>query len=127
MASQLERRIAQFTDWRTKLVTATDEFRAWQDTYGHADIEQTLRIYDLVEGLRNDRIRLAFLGESAEDKIGLIKGQSMGSPPTFWNKFPISEGTRDPNWTTVMVYRESTWDRLLEMFRGRTTPRIPEL
>jgi hypothetical protein len=72
MASQLERRIAQFTDWRTKLVTATDEFRAWQDTYGHADIEQTLRIYDLVEGLRNDRIRLAFLGESAEDKIGLI-------------------------------------------------------
>ena len=53
MASQLERRIAQFTDWRTKLVAATDEFRSWQDTYGHADIEQTLRIYDLVEGLRN--------------------------------------------------------------------------
>src|SRR6185295_17856172 len=72
MASQLERRIAQFTDWRTKLVTATDEFRAWQDMYGHADIERTLRIYDLVEGLRNDRIRLAFLGESAPHKIGLI-------------------------------------------------------
>ncbi len=72
MPSQLEQRIAQFTDWRVKLVTAIDEFRAWQDTYGQADIEQTLRIYDLVEGLRNDRIRLAFLGESAEDKIGLI-------------------------------------------------------
>ena len=72
MPSQLEQRIAQFTDWRVKLVTAIDEFRSWQDTYGHADIEQTLRIYDLVEGLRNDRIRLAFLGESAEDKIGLI-------------------------------------------------------
>ena len=72
MPSQLEQRIAQFTDWRVKLVAAIDEFRVWQDTYGHADIEQTLRIYDLVEGLRNDRIRLAFLGESAEDKIGLI-------------------------------------------------------
>ncbi|MBI4192732.1 MAG: hypothetical protein HY525_19640 [Betaproteobacteria bacterium] len=72
MPSQLEQRIAQFTDWRVKLVTAIDEFRSWQDTYGHADIEQTLRIYDLVEGLRNDRMRLAFLGESAEDKIGLI-------------------------------------------------------
>ena len=72
MPSQLEQRIAQFTDWRTKLVAAIDEFRAWQDTYGQADIEQTLRIYDLVEGLRNDRMRLAFLGESAEDKIGLI-------------------------------------------------------
>lgn len=72
MPSQLEQRIAQFTDWRTTLVAAIDEFRAWQDTYGHADIEQTLRIYDMVEGLRGDRIRLAFMGESAEDKIGLI-------------------------------------------------------
>lgn len=72
MPSQLELRIAQFTNWRTQLVSSIDEFRAWQDTYGHADIEQTLRIYDMVEGLRNDRIRLAFMGESAEDKIGLI-------------------------------------------------------
>ncbi len=72
MPSQLEKRIAQFTDWREKLVAAIDEFRAWQDTYGQADIEQTLRIYDLLEGLRSDRIRLAFLGESAPDKIGLI-------------------------------------------------------
>lgn len=72
MPSQLEQRIGQFTDWRVKLVAAIDEFRTWQDAYGHADIEQTLRIYDLVEGLRNDRMRLAFLGESAEDKIGLI-------------------------------------------------------
>src|SRR4051812_7059697 len=72
MPNQLEKRIAQFTAWRERLVAAIDEFRVWQDTYGQADIEQTLRIYDLVEGLRNDRIRLAFLGESAEDKIGLI-------------------------------------------------------
>jgi len=72
MPNQLEQRIAQFTSWREKLVASIDEFRVWQDSYGQADIEQTLRIYDLVEGLRNDRIRLAFMGESAEDKIGLI-------------------------------------------------------
>jgi hypothetical protein len=79
--SQLEQRIGQFTDWRTKLVAAIDEFRAWQDTYGHADIEQTLRIYDMVEGLRNDRIRLAFMGESAEDKIGLINALLFSDMP----------------------------------------------
>ncbi len=72
MSRQLEQRIGQFTDWRTKLVAAIDEFRSWQDAYGHADIEQTLRIYDLIEGLRNDRIRLTFLGESTADKLGLI-------------------------------------------------------
>ena len=81
MPNQLEQRIAQFTGWREKLVASIDEFRAWQDTYGQADIEQTLRIYDLVEGLRNDRIRLAFMGESAEDKIGLINALLFANMP----------------------------------------------
>ena len=72
MPNQLEQSIAQFTVWREKMVAGIDEFRAWQDTYGQADIEQTLRLYDLVEGLRNARIRLAFMGELAEAKIGLI-------------------------------------------------------
>src|SRR3954464_7308813 len=81
MPSQLEQSITQFTAWRTKLVSAIDEFRSWQDTYGQADIEQTLRIYDLVEGLRNDRIRLAFMGESAEGKIGLINALLFSNMP----------------------------------------------
>src|SRR5258705_5349859 len=81
MPNQLEQSIAQFTAWREKLVKSIDEFRAWQDTYGQADIEQTLRIYDLVEGLRNDRIRLAFMGESAEDKIGLINALLFANMP----------------------------------------------
>jgi len=72
MASQLEQRIAQFTQWREQLVANIDEFQSWQDRYGQADIEQTLRIYDLIQGLRNARVRLAFIGESAEYKIGLI-------------------------------------------------------
>ena len=72
MPSQLEQHISEFTVWRDKLVASIDEFRGWQDTYGQADIEQTLRMYDLVEGLRNDRIRLAFMGESAPAKIGMI-------------------------------------------------------
>ncbi len=81
MPSPLELSITQFTAWREKLVAAIDEFRTWQDTYGQADIEQTLRIYDLAEGLRNDRIRLALLGESAEDKIGLINAMLFSDLP----------------------------------------------
>jgi hypothetical protein len=72
MPSQLEQRISQFTAWRDGLVTHIDEFREWQDANGRADIEQTLRIYDLVEGLRQYRIRLAFLGESAPAKVALV-------------------------------------------------------
>ncbi len=78
---QLEQRIREFTDWRVKLVAAVDEFRSWQDVYGHADIAQTLRIYDLIEGLRHDRIRLAFLGESTADKVGLINALLFSDEP----------------------------------------------
>jgi len=81
MPNRLEERIAQFTDWREKLVKSIDEFRTWQDAYGQADIEQTLRIYDLVEGLRKDRMRLAFMGESAEDKVGLINALLFANLP----------------------------------------------
>ena len=91
MPSQLEQRIAQFTEWRTKLVAAIDDFRSWQDTYGHADIEQTLRIYDMVEGLRNDRIRLAFMGESAEDKIGIINALLFSDMPN--GLLPVGAGS----------------------------------
>ena len=91
MPSQLEQRIAQFTEWRVKLVAAIDEFRAWQDAYGQADIEQTLRIYDLVEGLRSDHMRLAFMGESAEDKIGLINALLFSDLPT--GLLPLGPGS----------------------------------
>jgi len=84
MPNQLEQRIAQFTAWRENLVKSIDEFRTWQDAYGQADIELTLRIYDLVEGLRNDRIRLGFMGESAVDYIGLVKAaNSCAQPKSF--------------------------------------------
>ena len=94
MPGQLEQRIGQFTDWRNKLVTAIDEFRAWQDTYGAADIEQTLRIYDMVEGLRNDRIRLAFMGESAEDKVGLINALLFSDMPGGFSRLEKLHGEK---------------------------------
>lgn len=72
MPGQFEISISKFTEWRRALVADIDEFRTWQDSYGHADIEQTLRIYDMVEGLRTDHIRLTLIGESAIHKIALI-------------------------------------------------------
>lgn len=81
MSNRLEQRIAQFTEWRDRLVANVDEFRSWQDTYGQADIEQTLRIYDLVEGLRNDRIRLAFFGASTAHKTDLINALLFSDRP----------------------------------------------
>jgi hypothetical protein len=70
--SPLQQRVAEFTAWRNGIVASIDEFRGWLDRHGPADIEQTLRMYDMVEQMRNDRIRVAFLGESAAAKVALI-------------------------------------------------------
>lgn len=72
MPNPLQQRVDEFTAWRDGVVSSIDEFRGWIDRHGPADIEQTLRMYDMVEQMRNDRIRIAFLGESATAKLALI-------------------------------------------------------
>lgn len=90
MLNPLAQSIAQFTDWRVRMIAAIDAFRAWQDTYGTAEIEQALRLYDLMEKLRNDRIRLTFLGESAAAKISLINALLFADVPD--GLLPAGEG-----------------------------------
>ena len=47
-------------------------YKTWLDANGYADIQQSLRIYDLIESLRNDRMTLAFLAEFSRGKTELI-------------------------------------------------------
>jgi hypothetical protein len=72
MSTRLEGPVAKFSAWRTAMVERIDEFRTWMDAYCPADIEQTLRIYDLVEALRNDSIRITVVGDGAPGKAALV-------------------------------------------------------
>lgn len=72
MNTRLEGPVAQFSGWRKSMVERIDEFRSWMDAYCPADIEQTLRIYDLVEALRNDSIRITVVGHGARGKTELV-------------------------------------------------------
>jgi Dynamin family len=72
MTSQLEKEIAHFQKWREQMVEGIESYKAWLDAHGYADIEQSLRIYDLIENLRNDRMTLAFLAEFSRGKTELI-------------------------------------------------------
>ncbi len=47
-------------------------YQNWLENNGHADIQRSLRIYDLIESLRNDRMILAFLAEFSRGKTELI-------------------------------------------------------
>src|SRR5260221_2268991 len=72
MTSQLEKEVAHYQHWRDQMSAGIESYKSWLDTNGYADIQQSLRIYDLIESLHNDRITLAFLAEFSRGKTELI-------------------------------------------------------
>jgi len=72
MRTELETQVENYQKWRNELRETIEAYQAWLEGHGHADIRRSLRIYDLVESLRNDRIMLAFLAEFSRGKTELI-------------------------------------------------------
>jgi hypothetical protein len=72
MTSDLEIQVSAYQRWRDELRDCIQAYQDWLENHGHADIQRSLRIYDLVESLRNDRMILAFLAEFSRGKTELI-------------------------------------------------------
>lgn len=72
MSNQLEDQIASYHRWREDIRNGIEAYQLWLDQHGHVDIQRSLRIYDLLESLRNDRMVLAFLAEYSRGKTELI-------------------------------------------------------
>ena len=70
--SQLEQQVAHYSEWRESLIRGIETYQGWLDANGHVDIQNALRIYDLIESLRQDRITLAFVAEFSRGKTELI-------------------------------------------------------
>jgi hypothetical protein len=72
MISDLENQVSLYQQWREELRGCIEAYQTWLENHGHADIQRSLRIYDLAESLRNDRMILAFLAEFSRGKTELI-------------------------------------------------------
>jgi hypothetical protein len=72
MTSDLENQVSAYQQWRDELRECIQAYQDWLENHGHADIQRSLRIYDLVESMRNDRMILAFLAEFSRGKTELI-------------------------------------------------------
>ncbi|MGH8864318.1 MAG: dynamin family protein [Burkholderiales bacterium] len=72
MISALEDQVTQYQQWRDELRACIEAYQSWLENHGHADVQRSLRIYDLAESLRNDRMILAFLAEFSRGKTELI-------------------------------------------------------
>jgi hypothetical protein len=71
-SSALEEQVADYSEWRERLIHGIEAYQAWLDANGHVDIQNALRIYDLIESLRQDRVTLAFVAEFSRGKTELI-------------------------------------------------------
>jgi hypothetical protein len=72
MTESLEQQITDYRKWREHLADAISDYRDWLDMAGVSDGLQDLRLYDMVQSVKNDQLVLAFVAEFARGKTETI-------------------------------------------------------
>ena len=126
MTTELESQVAQYQQWREELRGCIEAYQSWLETHGHADIQKSLRIYDLAESLRNDRMILAFLAEFSRGKTELINAMFFSD---FKQRLLPSDVGRTTMCPTEIFYdpAEEPYIRLLPIESRRTEESISAL
>lgn len=126
MRTELESQVAQYHQWREGLRACIEAYQTWLETHGHADIQRSLRIYDLAESLRNDRMTLAFLAEFSRGKTELINAMFFSD---FKQRLLPSDVGRTTMCPTEIFYdaTEEPYIRLLPIETRRTDESIGTL
>jgi hypothetical protein len=126
MTTELESQVAQYQQWREQLRGCIEAYQAWLEAHGHADIQKSLRIYDLAESLRNDRMILAFLAEFSRGKTELINAMFFSG---FRQRLLPSDVGRTTMCPTEIFYEpsEGPYIRLLPIESRRTEESISAL
>jgi uncharacterized protein YggT (Ycf19 family) len=72
MKTHFEQRIASLAEWRFEMIAGIELYRSWLDANGIADIQQSLRIHDLIASLKQDRMTLALGGMELSSALGTV-------------------------------------------------------
>lgn len=72
MSSEIGKQVSHIESWRGQCVAAIESYKSWLEDSGTGDDLTSLRIYDLIESLKNDRLVLAFVAEFSRGKSELI-------------------------------------------------------
>lgn len=101
-AASLEQQINDFRIWRNDIARTIGDYRDWLDATGGSDIMQDLRLFDMAESLRNDRLVLAFVAEFSRGKTETINALFFSD---FKQRLLPSDAGR-----TTMCPTELYWD-----------------
>ncbi len=72
MDNRLDQGIAQYQQRRDAILATLESYRAWLERYTEVESGQSLRLYDLAESLKRDKLLLAFVAEFSRGKSELI-------------------------------------------------------
>ena len=68
----LGRRLGDYKKWRDDLIIVISRYHGWLQEEGLTKGEDDLRIFELIEALRSDKLTVAMVGEFSRGKSELI-------------------------------------------------------
>lgn len=69
---EFKEQLHEYSQWREQLTRSIEMYREWRRRYGMSDVHSTDTILNILNGLENDRITLAFAAEFSRGKTELI-------------------------------------------------------
>src|SRR4030065_1994488 len=70
--NEFSRRLGEYKRWRDELIEIINDYQAWVETHGLASGEEDLRLYELIDALRSDKLTIALVAEFSRGKTELI-------------------------------------------------------
>jgi len=94
--------LQEYSQWRAQLIQSIENYREWRNRYKLSDPQSTDTLLNILQGLRMDRITLAFVAEFSRGKTELINALFFAE--TGLRLLPSSPGR------TTMSPTELFWD-----------------
>ena len=66
------KRLGDYKHWRDELIEVIDEYQSWVEQQGLTNGEEDLRVYELLDTLRSDRITISLVAEFSRGKTELL-------------------------------------------------------
>jgi predicted translin family RNA/ssDNA-binding protein len=72
VSEALSQRLGDYQRWREELIVTIQSYQAWVEQEGLAEGETDLRVYEVIEALKADKLTIAIVGEFSRGKTELI-------------------------------------------------------
>ena len=110
---EFKEQLHEYSQWREDIIQAIEMYREWRNRYGLSDAQSTDTILNVLNGLSNDRITLAFAAEFSRGKTELIN--SLFFAESGVRLLPSSPGRTTMCPTELFYDEEGSYIRLLNI------------